>query len=420
MTSTELHSVEASTSHPPSSLRPLPHVLFPVSPEEFFRDFFERRALHLRGRPSDWFSNLLSLEEIEDVVAHRPLRDPDCTVVRADADIPKSRFVLSDGRVDSAAVLREIEAGGTLVLSQLQLQLPRLRRFCLELGEEFSARIQTNIYLTPATGQGFKIHYDTHGVLILQLQGRKLWKLWGEQVALPLRGQPHMEHQKPKGSPEHEFVLESGDTLYIPHGIWHAAQSLEEPALHITTGILPMTWMELLLESVACLALEDPSVRKSLPPGFAQQGWNEEAAAERYRALVEKLAEPMHFRRSLDHCRGLVLQRQPLMLDGRLRLALGKLEVGPNTELERRPGQGLRLVARGEGQVTLEGSGRALSFPEAVTPALEFVLRQGAFRVGDIPELDDDSQIVLAKRLVSESLFGVRETEVSTAEGANA
>jgi ribosomal protein L16 Arg81 hydroxylase len=48
--------------------------------------------------------------------------------------------------------------------------------------------VQTNIYLTPASNQGFRTHYDNHDVMVVQVEGEKLWRFYNS-FAIPEAGQ---------------------------------------------------------------------------------------------------------------------------------------------------------------------------------------------------------------------------------------
>jgi len=43
-----------------------------------------------------------------------------------------------------------------------------------------------------------------------------------------------------------EGIVESGDVLYIPRGIWHIAFPINEPTLHLTVGFTPSTGIDFL------------------------------------------------------------------------------------------------------------------------------------------------------------------------------
>lgn len=46
------------------------------------------------------------------------------------------------------------------------------------LQEWFGCVVGSNIYITPSNAQGFAPHYDDVDVFIIQVEGRKLWKLY--------------------------------------------------------------------------------------------------------------------------------------------------------------------------------------------------------------------------------------------------
>ena len=99
-------------------------------------------------------------------------------------------------------------------------------------------------YLTPANSQGFAPHYDDIEAFILQLEGRKHWKIYqprsGEEV-LPRFSSGRTRKQSIDidlevllyplfignfteddiGKPFLEVVLEPGDLLYFPRGFIH-------------------------------------------------------------------------------------------------------------------------------------------------------------------------------------------------------
>ncbi|MCY3846784.1 MAG: hypothetical protein OXH69_24960, partial [Acidobacteria bacterium] len=68
----------------------------------------------------------------------------------------------------------------------------------------------------------FANHWDDHDVCILQVRGRKVWRLWGE-----VRRQPLSRDVEPnEAAPAHPVwtgTLDEGDVLYIPRGWWHSA-----------------------------------------------------------------------------------------------------------------------------------------------------------------------------------------------------
>ena len=67
--------------------------------------------------------------------------------------------------------------------------IPSLRNFANNLANEYGHFFQTNLYLTPPNAQGFKTHYDSHDVFILQIHGKKKWRFYNTPIKLPLKEQ---------------------------------------------------------------------------------------------------------------------------------------------------------------------------------------------------------------------------------------
>lgn len=76
------------------------------------------------------------------------------------------------------------------------------------------------MYLTPPDSQGFAPHYDDIDAFILQVEGKKRWKLYGarkEEEKLPRFSSPNFSEETDNlGEPILDVVLEEGDLLYFP------------------------------------------------------------------------------------------------------------------------------------------------------------------------------------------------------------
>jgi hypothetical protein len=135
------------------------------------------------------------------------------------------------------------------------------------LEKVFLHPVQANIYMTPPGAQGFRVHFDTHDVLVLQVSGAKSWRVWDDiPFALPSRATPWANKQNPTGTP-HALTLNPGDALYLPRGVMHeaAAQSGDAPSLHITIGFLEASIADMLRELLETLETDNPALRASIP-----------------------------------------------------------------------------------------------------------------------------------------------------------
>jgi lysine-specific demethylase/histidyl-hydroxylase NO66 len=91
--------------------------------------------------------------------------------------------------------------------------------------------------LTPEDSQGFAPHYDDIEAFILQVEGKKRWKLYRprtEDEELPRFSSRNFTEDE-CGELIYDVVLEEGDLLYFPRGTVHQARAVKgNHSLHIT------------------------------------------------------------------------------------------------------------------------------------------------------------------------------------------
>ena len=391
-------------------------AIAPVSTEDFFAHSFEKRHLVIRRGQADYYSGLLGSADIDWAVSTLGLSVPEVNVVQADRDITATDFAYDSGFVDPVAVNQLFADGATVILSNLQERLPKLALFCRELEKVFSARVQTNIYFTPAHSQGFKAHYDGHDVLVLQVEGTKEWRIYDTPVHLPLEEQAFNPHDVPIGALTDSFVLEPGDMVYVPRGLTHDAVSTDQTSLHITTGLMMRSWADLMVEVVRKMALHDPAFREGLPPGFANAAFDGGQAEATFAALKAKLQNAT-LSPVLDEFREEFLSTRLPRAHGQL-AQMSKLD-GLTTEslLGARNSLIWRMSdvpgKNGEpDQVALSCQGAVLTLPAYARTPLEFAISTPRFRAGDLPgDLDDEGKLVLLRRLVREGLIVFTEPD---------
>lgn len=357
-----------------------------------------------RSEP-DYHRELLSLEKLDDVLGTHALRPPDLNVVQFGREITNPEFVNASGFVDPLRAARLFAEGATLIFSQLQPRVPSLAQLCNALSKTLSSRMQTNIYLTPAAAQGFPPHWDNHDVLILQISGSKRWTIYESNYALPLRGQNFDPKAQQTGRVAQEFQLEAGDTAYVPRGLMHDARATDQLSLHITLGLLSYTWADALVEGVAAAALAEPSLRESLPLGFADPAF---PAAEKARLLEQKLATVAAFLRAespLPHLsRQLTAGHRPCCTN-LIAQMVGLSELGPDSILRCRLDAAVEYE-EGADTCAIHGHGSRVELPGYVAPAVRFVLETPRFALREIPDcIDAAGKLNLARRLVKEGLL---------------
>ncbi len=382
-------------------------ILDPVARDAFFDAYWEARPLVVSREAPDYFDPLLSLDEIDRVITTLNLSHPELQLVSAAEDIRAPQYTYRSGMVDVAKLFQYFADGATIILPQLHTRVPALAAFCRALEREFSARFQTNIYMTPGNAQGFKPHYDTHDVFVLQIAGSKNWQIFETPVELPLKGQHFDSAVHPLGRVTQSFTLHPGDLLYVPRGLVHDATSNDEISLHVTTGVMANTWTDLMLDALSAAALKDPAFRKALPPGFAGDGFDRSAARTAFSSMVERFAASADLDEVLDHfVDDLVSSRHP-MLQGQM-AQLARLEsLAADSVAGVRPGLIYRLTDSPQ-SVRIDCYGKEISLPAHAAPAVRFALESDCFQVSDLPgDLDDEGRLVLIRRLVREGLIAL-------------
>jgi hypothetical protein len=388
-----------------------------VEPDKFAAAYWGKAPLlsHAGELPSD-FTDLLSPDAVDELLSRRGLRTPFLRVAQNGRVLPTARFTggggvgaeVSDQVIDDEAMT--LYAGGaTLVLQGLHRIWPPLIDYARRLGAELHRPLQVNAYLTPPASQGFSTHYDTHDVFVLQVDGTKRWRVHEPVLTDPLEeqawgGRAEEVAATADGDPALDVVLAPGDALYLPRGWLHSAEALDSRSLHLTIGVRALTRYAL-VEELLRLATGDARLRATLPYGLdvSDPAAIEPELTETIEALrdwlgtapVSEVADRLLAR---DWPAARAAPISPLaQLDFAARL-------GPGDVIAVREGLRWRLVEDGVEKVVLRLVGRTLTFPAYCAPALRTVLGGGSWRVGDLPLETDEDRVVLARRLLNESL----------------
>ncbi|OAN78992.1 hypothetical protein A8B78_01120 [Jannaschia sp. EhC01] len=382
-------------------------AISPETPDTFFAEYFEKKPMLIkRGQPG-YFSDLLSYDDIDRVVSTMGLHVPEINVTRADGNITPADFAYETGQIDPVRVNQLHADGATVILSGLHERLPALARYCRAMEAAMSARVQTNIYMTPPGNQGFNPHYDGHDVLVLQVSGTKEWRIYGTPVELPLPDQA-FERGMDVGEEVRRFVLEPGDAVYIPRGMAHDAVATDETSLHITTGLMFRTWADALAEAVIAKAHREPAMRRALPPGYANYGADLDAYDATFAELVAMVGDA-HVGKLLSGFREEFLTARVPRVEGQM-AQLAKLD---GLTMDSRVGAHPHIVfgihdVPDEDQVCLVAQGAEIILPAHAKDAMEYCITTGDFRLGDMGgDLDDAGKMVLVKRFVREGLMRV-------------
>ncbi|WP_433013417.1 cupin domain-containing protein [Kribbella sp. CA-294648] len=380
---------------------------------EFGRSYWGSRALLSHGGD---YGDLFSLQAADELLSRRGLRTPFLRLAKNGTVVGDSQFTGPAGvgaeigdqvRDDKVAAL--FASGHTVVLQALHRTWPALVDFATQLSSDAGHPVQINAYITPAESQGFSAHYDVHDVFVLQVAGEKHWTVHEPVHVDPLRNQPWTDHSEAVAAaardraPVIDDVLRPGDALYVPRGFLHSAKALGGVSAHLTVGLHTMT-RYLLVQELAALAADEPSLRTALPLGFDP-------------------GDPAQLSLVLDEVASLLIkkieQTTPDDLAPRLRRrtwsgnrpaplaplahAAAIASLSAETIVHLRAGLRFQLVDGNPVRLLLPD--RTISLPAATYPALSSLTDGASTRVGDLPGLDASDQLVLTRRLLTEAVL---------------
>jgi ribosomal protein L16 Arg81 hydroxylase len=381
-------------------------TLDPVPAASFFDEYWERGPLHIPRQERERFADLLDIADVERLVCETAIRMPAFRLVKDGAQLPPSEYTDDiPWRPESFSQTASVErvaaafaAGATLVLQALHLWRPAVAVYCRGLEMRLGLPVQANAYLTPSAAQGFAVHHDTHDVFVLQIAGRKRWRLYQPRLELPLKDQRWSQDLGDVGAPVDELTLEAGDTLYLPRGWPHEAETSQGEALHLTIGLHPPTRMEALRAALESCA-DDIEFRRS----GAADGELPDHLLER---LAGRLGPEEVARRAR---RRLVAGRRPILHDQLAQLrGLGQLST--HSPLERRRTV-IFALEHDAGTALLLFEGKEVRFPAKAAAAVEAAAEATEpFTPAELPgPLDDEGRLTLVRRLVREGFLRVLE-----------
>uniref|UniRef100_A0A8I5ZJ87 Bifunctional lysine-specific demethylase and histidyl-hydroxylase n=1 Tax=Rattus norvegicus TaxID=10116 RepID=A0A8I5ZJ87_RAT len=247
-------------------------LISPIKVETFFKEFWEQKPLLIqRDDPSlaAYYQSLFSLSDLRSLCSQGLYYGRDVNVCRCIGG--KKKVLNKDGKAQFLQLRKDFDQKrATIQFHQPQRFKDELWRIQEKLECYFGSLVGSNVYMTPAGSQGLPPHYDDVEVFILQLEGRKRWRLYSPTV--PLAREYSVEPEDRIGTPTHDFLLKPGDLLYFPRGTIHQAETPSGLAhsIHLTISTYQNnSWGDYLLDSISGLvfdiAKEDVALRTGMP-----------------------------------------------------------------------------------------------------------------------------------------------------------
>jgi cupin superfamily protein len=388
-----------------------------ISAAEFAEEYWSRRPLYSPASDTGArFDDLLSFDGIDELLSRRGLRTPFIRMANQGKVIPASAYTRSGGagagiadQVADDRVLALLADGASLVLQGLHRNWPPLLDFGSALAGELGHPVQINAYLTPPENQGFSAHYDTHDVFVLQVSGRKRWRVHAPVLTDPLADQIWQDRRagvaaRAAEQPLLELELAPGDALYLPRGYLHSAVALGQDCLHLTVGVHPVTRYSLLRQLLAAAA-DEPALRRSLPIGadLSDPATLGPELAETCKDLLAFLERSRLTAVSGGLAKELASSTRPAPISPLSQLEV-LAELGPDTVLRLRPGLRPRLEQAGA-ELVLYAVDQRIVLALSAETAMKQILSGEPISAGTLAGPGPTESLELVRRLLAAAVL---------------
>jgi ribosomal protein L16 Arg81 hydroxylase len=361
-----------------------------VQSSTFFEQFYGKQLWHLKGEP-DKYTDLLNAEDLKTIITFSAQNPKTPRMVFQGFPIDLKKLYKGD-LIDYPKISRMHKGGATLIYNWIDHFNNRLFYLTKSLEYLFEARVHANLYATPALMRGFNAHSDEHDVLVIQLSGSKKWSFYKANDKPVKIGTSY----KPEEITLTEsFELSAGDTLYVPKGLIHSAESTDETSRHLTLGITGYTWAEAIKEAIDQYFPSSTELQEHVPIHTGDQSLLSERAHE----ILAKLRDGLDFEKGISSFKEENRAQRQGLEDIRVisRKALAAIDEYTSFQLN---SQHNLIFDKSEEHVSanLDYRRLALTLPLSTLPAIEIMKLRKSFTATDLTCFEDIGQGVLFLR----------------------
>jgi hypothetical protein len=216
----------------------------------FVEEYYGKHFLRAAGWPGK-FSSLLSWSALNQILRFHPSLSNRLRLSKEGKIVDAQTFLRyrqggSFPVISPPDLVAQLRDGATLIIDGIDELHEPILRIAQQLERALSVHIQANMYASWRSSPGFDLHWDDHDVIILQIIGKKRWRVFGHTEKFPIDHMHEAKSKPPEGDPIWNGHLDDGDALYIPRGWWHVVNGCDEPSIHLTVGMSNPTGLKVL------------------------------------------------------------------------------------------------------------------------------------------------------------------------------
>ena len=386
------------------------NLIAPLTVEDFFANYWEKKYVHNRHDDPGYFNNVLSIADIDTFLSQQNLMPEGLRLLHKSKDVPTHEWTKSETLMNGTArisaspekMLKWFYDGATIIINSAEKGIPGLAAACRAFEQEMKIVVQANIYITPPHSQGFHIHYDPHDIFLMQIKGPKTWHIYDTGEELPTTFHPF--RKKPELVAE--FDINSGDFLYLARGTSHQAFTSDHSTIHVNFSLKPRYGFHLIEDLVKIAEHEDVFFRRTIPTGLASEEEKQQytdAFKQKLHSLVDKISPKRLLDKQSEH----FATRQTLDFGGLLVTGLQTELINADTVVARK--QGFDYVIKTVGNDTnIHFGTERLTIPPFVDKAI--FLQDQPFKIKEVKGLlTAEGKISIVKKLIAGGWLEIKE-----------
>lgn len=396
-----------------TELKNFSDLIKPFNLEDFESNYWEKKVLHIQRNNPDFFSSLFSIEDLDKVLEFNRPQGPSLKVVKNNQPMNPSVYENQDGSLNLNQLYTAYADGHSIIVNGMQRYWDPIKSLIESIRQQISHNANANLYLTPENEKAFSPHFDSHDVFAIQISGEKHWILYDDtNYKTPLLNSYQPTFQREQLTGAKEITLRAGDILYMPRGVPHEAYTTDKSSMHITIGIYSTQWIDFITKSLLNLSQKHIELRKALPIGFLNSN-NENLLSSDAEldiiSILQQVFQKENIAGSLNILGDEFRTKESPKPDGHF-ASLDKLNhVHLDSQLSKRDGFNSKVTNSPSG-ARISFQGNTIKGPSQIASTLAFISEQeGIFSVKEIPFLNNDNKLKLAKRLVRGGLLRVND-----------
>ena len=295
---------------PPTPPYPLPikapwALLGGISPQQFMQQYWHKKPLLVRGAIPAFELAKATGEPLDSPISAADLA---AFASHPDAEsrlIQSKPWKMAHGPFSSKSIPSVNQANWTLLLQGADTLHPAAKTVLSWFRFIPDVRLDDLMISLAGLGGGVGPHVDSYDVFLIQMSGRRHWKI-STQTDLSLK--PNLPLKiLAQFEPTQDWVLEPGDMLYLPPHVAHEGVSLDAGCQTWSVGFRAASYRELLQEGLWRLAESLDAL-----PGLDQRYQDpRQAATDQPDTLPSELVKQLR-----THVKGLKLDSIDTMLPG--------------------------------------------------------------------------------------------------------